>query len=365
MRRWSILACALVAVLAWGGVAQAGVKSRVSLNFYRATVSQAKYQKLLAQGPRHRGRQDDRAGRMRLELVLTQRQASALRAKGITRHGCSGTRRARPHDRPQPPRMSERLRRLARLRRRGRAPRMYCTRLAAGKPAAVKLEVIGHTGKGREIIALKVTPGARTTMPDGSAAGAFCTAPRSTPASGSRPRSTGVCSSGSSTSGGRTTSRSRTCCKPRELWFVLVCNPDGYQYTFQSPDTRLWRKNLREQNGRARHPGRRRRRPEPQLSRALGTTTARARRACRRATPIAVRRKGQSPRPRRSRASSTASTSASRSTTTPSGSGSSTRRAGRSGRLRATTRSSTRCRETRTTPRSTASLRGSRRTSST
>ena len=37
--------------------------------------------------------------------------------------------------------------------------------------------------------------------------------------------------------------------KTRELWFVLVCNPDGYQYTFQSPDTRLWRKNLREQNG--------------------------------------------------------------------------------------------------------------------
>ena len=37
--------------------------------------------------------------------------------------------------------------------------------------------------------------------------------------------------------------------KQRELWFVIVCNPDGYQYTFQSPDTRLWRKNLHEQNG--------------------------------------------------------------------------------------------------------------------
>ncbi len=23
-----------------------------------------------------------------------------------------------------------------------------------------------------------------------------------------------------------------------ELWFVPVMNPDGYQYTFQSPDTR-------------------------------------------------------------------------------------------------------------------------------
>ncbi len=35
----------------------------------------------------------------------------------------------------------------------------------------------------------------------------------------------------------------------RELWFVIVCNPDGYDYTFQSADTRLWRKNLRDVNG--------------------------------------------------------------------------------------------------------------------
>ena len=34
-----------------------------------------------------------------------------------------------------------------------------------------------------------------------------------------------------------------------EYWFVLVANPDGYQYTFSSPDTRLWRKNLRDNNG--------------------------------------------------------------------------------------------------------------------
>src|SRR5262249_51929015 len=34
-----------------------------------------------------------------------------------------------------------------------------------------------------------------------------------------------------------------------ELWFIPVMNPDGYQYTFQSPDTRLWRKNLRDNNG--------------------------------------------------------------------------------------------------------------------
>jgi murein tripeptide amidase MpaA len=33
----------------------------------------------------------------------------------------------------------------------------------------------------------------------------------------------------------------------RELWFVLIANPDGYDYTF-TPENRLWRKNLRDNN---------------------------------------------------------------------------------------------------------------------
>ena len=34
-----------------------------------------------------------------------------------------------------------------------------------------------------------------------------------------------------------------------EVWFVPVVNPDGYDYTFVSADTRFWRKNLRDNNG--------------------------------------------------------------------------------------------------------------------
>jgi hypothetical protein len=34
-----------------------------------------------------------------------------------------------------------------------------------------------------------------------------------------------------------------------ELWFIPVVNPDGYDYTFVSPSTRMWRKNLRDNNG--------------------------------------------------------------------------------------------------------------------
>ncbi|GGQ40613.1 M14 family zinc carboxypeptidase [Streptomyces mutabilis] len=34
-----------------------------------------------------------------------------------------------------------------------------------------------------------------------------------------------------------------------ELWFLLSANPDGYDYTFEDTDNRLWRKNLRDVNG--------------------------------------------------------------------------------------------------------------------
>lgn len=34
-----------------------------------------------------------------------------------------------------------------------------------------------------------------------------------------------------------------------ELWFLLSANPDGYDYTFTSDSARLWRKNLRDNNG--------------------------------------------------------------------------------------------------------------------
>ncbi len=37
--------------------------------------------------------------------------------------------------------------------------------------------------------------------------------------------------------------------KTTELWFVLVVNPDGYEFTFT--DERLWRKNLHDNDGNA------------------------------------------------------------------------------------------------------------------
>ena len=108
----------------------------------------------------------------------------------------------------------------------------------------MKLVVIGHTLKGREIIALKVTRDARRR------------------ADGARPASlymgTIHAREWIATEVDRRllhhfvdnygkNAEITNLVNTRELWFMPVANPDGYQYTFDTE--RLWRKNLRDVNG--------------------------------------------------------------------------------------------------------------------
>ena len=121
-----------------------------------------------------------------------------------------------------------------------------CTASLAATRSIVKLEVLGRTHQGREIIALKVTQGARGTR-DGSRPAVLYSSNQHAREwisvevnrrllhhfiDGWRARRPGdpapaaqAPSSGSSSS----------------------ANPDGYQYTFD--DERLWRKNLRDNDG--------------------------------------------------------------------------------------------------------------------
>ena len=115
-------------------------------------------------------------------------------------------------------------------------------RLAKENPQLVKLEVLGETYQGRELIAMKLTQGARGI------------------ADGTRPAvlysSTQHAREWISTEvnrrlmnwfidGWRANDKEiKNLLKANELWFVVVANPDGYQYTFDHE--RLWRKNLRD-----------------------------------------------------------------------------------------------------------------------
>ena len=117
--------------------------------------------------------------------------------------------------------------------------------LARNNPQLLKLEVLGTTHQGREYLALKMTQGARE-IPDGTRPAVLYVA-------------THHAREWISTEVARRLLRwyidrwrandkaVKELLKNVELWFVLVHNPDGYEYTFDAE--RLWRKNLRDNDG--------------------------------------------------------------------------------------------------------------------
>src|SRR5262245_24697768 len=182
-------------------------------------------------------------GGTELEVVLDQAQADKLRAQGVdvklTRvkggktvrqfaaaQAANGFTVWRSYDEPG-----------------GIRDQLYAA--ARNNPQLVKLEVLGHTGPGRELIAVKLTQGARGT-PD-------CARPAALFSSTQHARewiSTEVNRRLMNYYIDRWRANDRSVRKllqTTELWFVLVANPDGYQYTFDHE--RLWRKNLRDNNG--------------------------------------------------------------------------------------------------------------------
>jgi len=117
--------------------------------------------------------------------------------------------------------------------------------VARRNPQLVKLEVLGRTHQGRELIALKLTQNARD-VPDGSRPAVLYSSNQHAREWISlevnrrlmhyfidRWRSNDK--------------QIKRLLKDTELWFVISANPDGYQYTFDHE--RLWRKNLRDNNG--------------------------------------------------------------------------------------------------------------------
>ena len=109
----------------------------------------------------------------------------------------------------------------------------------------VKLEVLGHTIQGREIIALKVTQGAKGT-PDGKR-------PAVLYMSNQHAREWISVEVNRRLLNWYIDQRKAEnpeivdLLKTTELWFIISANPDGYQFTFDHE--RLWRRNLRDNDG--------------------------------------------------------------------------------------------------------------------
>src|SRR5665809_61622 len=125
----------------------------------------------------------------------------------------------------------------------GFSDQMY--EIAGENPQIAKLVNIGTTIQGREMLALKITQGARGQR-EGSRPAVLYSATqhaREWIAAEVDRRLMNYL-----VDGWRANDREiRNLLKETELWFVPVANPDGYQYTFDTD--RLWRKNLRDNNG--------------------------------------------------------------------------------------------------------------------
>ena len=118
-------------------------------------------------------------------------------------------------------------------------------RLLRQYPQITKKVVLGQTYQGRDIVALKVTRGARNRA-DGSRPAVLYNALQHAREwlAGETCRRTldyFVTNYGDN-------ARVTRLVDSRELWFVCVSNPDGYEYTF-TPGNRLWRKNMADNDG--------------------------------------------------------------------------------------------------------------------
>ena len=237
MRRLAIGFCVLVVSLTTAASAQAA--SRHGLDMYTAKAD-AKSLAVIHSGG-YDVAESHLGGGDRVDLGMTAREAVGLRARGVDvslkRNGRGQTVRE------QADAMAASGYQVYRSYDEADGIRDELHALAQRYPAIVKLVVIGRTLQGREIIALKVTKNARQL------------------ADGARPATlymgTIHAREWIATEVTRRLLRHfvenynrnaeiTNLVNTRELWFMPVANPDGYQYTFSTE--RLWRKNLHDNN---------------------------------------------------------------------------------------------------------------------
>ena len=266
MRRTIFSMSALLAILVFtaaaAGSSAGGPRSTVSLDLYTGVVSSATLGRLVRQGYDIADARPA-AGGVRVDLVLTQAEVAKLGAQGVD---VQPRRDAQGHTQAQ--RAAAQAAGGFNVWRSYDAPggiRDELYSIARRNSQIVKLEVIGHTLQGREIIALKVTKNAKTV------------------ADGTRPdvlyMSTIHAREWISTEVNRRllhyfvdnygkNADVTNLVNTSELWFLVVANPDGYQYTFDHAAA-VAEEPPRQRRRRADH-RERRRRPEPQLQRRLG-----------------------------------------------------------------------------------------------
>ncbi|MER6029151.1 M14 family zinc carboxypeptidase [Streptomyces sp. NPDC001851] len=208
---------------------------------YRADVTPQQIPLLLKAGQdgQELGEQVAGPGKTEVEVYLTGKQAARLRKEGVdlTEHTLSARAQARITTASQG---------VFRPYSGSGGLKEEILRTARANPGLTKVESLGKTINGQDILALKLTRNAGKTK------------------DGSRPSVLYLSNQHAREwittemtrrlmhyylDNYRTDRRIRKIVDSTELWFVISANPDGYDYTFKNAGTRLWRKNLRDVNG--------------------------------------------------------------------------------------------------------------------
>ncbi|MFJ6936245.1 M14 family zinc carboxypeptidase [Streptomyces sp. NPDC101132] len=235
---------AVPAALAQPGPAaapEAGPAAADEVRVYQADITQQQVPLVLAAGQdaHELSERPPAGGTARVELFLTGGQARALGAQGV--------------------RLTERTvspSGLARARAAGDGVyRPYSgkgniqeeiVRTGQSHPGLTKVVSIGKTVKGQDILAIKVSKRARTTKDGAKPAVLYMSNQHArewiTPEMTRRLLHHYLDNYGKD-------QRITRLVDTTELWFLISANPDGYDYTHAPDGERLWRKNLRDNNG--------------------------------------------------------------------------------------------------------------------
>ncbi|MEU6704131.1 M14 family metallopeptidase [Streptomyces wuyuanensis] len=243
-RARSILAATslLVAGLAAAPLAQADEGADdAGLSVWQAEVTKEQVPLLLQAGAdgHELTEQVPAKGTATVEVFLTDDQAGALRDKGVslTEHTVSGAAKKRvaaAGDGVFRPYSGE------------GGLREEILAVAAANPSITKVVSIGKTVQGKDILALKLTKGAKKHRDGAKPSTLYMSNQHArewiTPEMTRRLLHHYVDGYGKDR-------RITRIVDGTELWFLLSANPDGYDFTHAADSNRLWRKNLRDNNG--------------------------------------------------------------------------------------------------------------------
>jgi hypothetical protein len=224
--------------------ASAADRDSGSLQMYEATVTAAEFTQLQGEGYDIVAPEQTLDG-VAVDLVLTPSERSAIARRGIALELFRDSQ-------------GRTARQLARSQARAgfnvwrdydgtNGLRQYLTEFVADNERIAKLVVIGRTWQGRDIVAVRIT---KEPQGDGKKARKARKKMKRRPAV--LYQGTTHAREWISTEVTRrmmehfasSDPEAKRLRKTRQLWFLPVVNPDGYQYTFEHE--RLWRKNLRD-----------------------------------------------------------------------------------------------------------------------